>query len=427
MDPELKKLLDEQSETFAAFKAANDDLQAQVKKLGAADAVVADKVDKLNAQLDESAAAIKKRADEIETKLNRLALGGGGASDAEEAKAAARFAEERGQAIDLDEYRAYKKGLLGYMRKGARTGEEQKTMSVGSDPDGGYTVTPDMTGRIVKKIFETSPMRQVAAVTTIGTDRMEGFNDRDENGCGWVGETQPRPATGTAQLGKWEIPVHEIWAFPQTTQKLLDDSMFDIEAWLADKTSDKFTRTENTGFVTGDGVLKPRGLLSYDTAATDDATRAWGVFQHTATGTSAGFGTTTNGTDKLIDLVYSVKAAYRQGAAFLMNRQTVGAVRKLKDGQGNYVWQPSLSAMQGGLLLGFPITEMEDFPAIAANSLSIAFGNFKEAYQIIDRVGIRVLRDALTNKGFVGFYTTKRVGGAALDFDAAKFLKFGTS
>ena len=432
MDPELKKLLDEQAATFDAFKKANDDSLAEIKKLGQADAVTADKVEKLSKALDEKAAEIaaaaKKRADEIEVKVNRMALGAGAGGTEDETKAAQTFAKERGDAIDLDGYRAYKKGLVAYMRKGEQISlEERKAMSVGSDPDGGYAVTPDTSGRMVKRIYETSPMRQVASVVTIGTDRLEGFNDLGEGAAGWVGETAPRPATGTPQLGKWEIPVHEVYAFPQATQKLLDDAMFDVEAWLADKTADKIARMENTAYVAGDGVGKPRGLLSYPAAATPDASRAWGTFEYIATGTSGGFGSTTNGTDKLIDLVYSLKAAYRQGASFLAARTTIGAVRKLKDGQGNYIWQPSLNAMQGGLLLGFPVTDAEDMPAIAANSLSIAFGDFKETYQIVDRIGIRVLRDPLTNKPYVGFYTTKRTGGAAIGFESAKFLKFGTS
>jgi len=426
MDPEIKSLLDKQGETFAAFKAANDEMQAEIKKLGTADTATAEKVDRINTELDRLVDEGKKRADDLEAKVNRLALSGGGGNDDAEVKAAAQFAAERGEAIDVEGLRAYKSGLNAYMRKGERlSAEERKAMSVGSDPDGGYSVTPDTSGRIVKKIFETSPMRQVASVVTIGTDRLEGFNDLGEGTAGWVGETAPRPATDTAKLGKWEIPVHEIYAFPQVTQKLLDDSMFNIESWLADKTSDKFTRTENTAFINGDGVLKPRGLLDYPTAAAADAARPWGTFQHVLTGTDGTFGTSTNGTDKLIDLVYSVKAGYRSNANFMMARSTVAAVRKLKDGQGNYAWQPSLSALSGGTVLGFNVVEGEDMPVMAADSLSIAFGDFREAYQIVDRIGIRVLRDALTNKPYVGFYTTKRVGGAAISFEAVKFLKFG--
>ncbi|WP_439572627.1 phage major capsid protein [Phreatobacter sp.] len=399
---------------FDAFKAANDErLNAK------ADIVLAEKVDRINAAVDECQAALNA----VNARIAAASLGAGVADD--EAKAAGRFGLEAGTKISVEDYRSYRTGLNAYLRLGNAAGKTvQAAMSVGSDPDGGYSVVPDMSGRIVKKVFETTPMRQLASVTTIGTDRLEGLNDLGENTAGWVGETQPRPATDTARLGKWEIPVHEIYAYPQATQKLLDDSIFDIEAWLADKAAEQFARKENTAFIAGDGVLKPKGILAYPTAATADASRPWGTFEHVGTGTSAGFGAGANGSDKLIDLVYAVKSAYRNGASFLMSRATVGAVRKLKDGQGNYLWQPSLNVLAGGTLLGFPIAEGEDMPAIGASSLSIAFGNFREAYQIVDRIGIRVLRDALTNKPYVGFYTTKRVGGGAISFEALKFLRF---
>lgn len=406
------------NKAFEEFKAKNDErLEALAK--GKADAVLNEQVDRIDASI----ADLQSQLADVAAKAASRGLNGDG--DQELSRAAALFSRERGAEISAEDFQAYRDGLNVYMRRGGNTPRDvMAAMSVGSDPDGGYTVTPDTSGRIVKKIFETSPMRQVASVTTIGTDRLEGFADLGEGTAGWVGETEARPATGTAQLGKWEIPVHEMYAFPQVTQKLLDDSMFDIEAWLADKTADKFTRTENAAFLNGDGVLKPKGLLTYPTAATADASRAWGTFEHVGTGTSGGFGTAPNGSDKMIDLVYKVKAAHRTSASFMMARSTVGAVRKLKDGQGNYLWAPSLQAMSGGTILGHNVVEAEDMPVIGANSLSIAFGDFAATYQIVDRVGIRVLRDALTNKPYVGFYTTKRVGGAAIHFEAVKFLKF---
>lgn len=405
---------------FEEFKAKNDERIEALSK-GKADTILNEQVDRINDTITE----LQSKLADVANRAAGAGLGGNAGDMGAIANEAKAFAKERGLPdLSVEDYQAYKGDLEVYMRT-KRASAVMASMSVGSDPDGGYTVTPDTSGRIIKKIFETSPMRQVASVTTIGTDRLEGFNDLGEGAAGWVGETSPRPATGTPQLGKWEIPVHELYAFPQVTQKLLDDSMFDIEAWLADKTSDKFIRTENAAFLNGDGVLKPRGLLTYPTAATADATRAWGQFQHVLTGTDGTFGTTTNGTDKLIDLVYSVKAGYRANANFMAARSTIGAIRKIKDGQGNYAWQPSLSALSGGTILGFNVVEAEDMPVMAADSLSLAFGDFREAYQIVDRIGIRVLRDALTNKPYVGFYTTKRVGGDAISFEAVKFLKFG--
>jgi HK97 family phage major capsid protein len=296
-------------------------------------------------------------------------------------------------------------------------------MEVGSDPAGGYTVTPDMGGRIIKKIFETSPARQLFDVTSIGTDAMEGMIDRDDLDTGRVGEKQARPETGTPDLGKWRIDVNEQYAMPKVTQKLLDDSGFDIESWLANKVSDKLSRVENTAFFAGDGVNKPRGILTYATAAQNDAARAWETFEYIASGGTS----TITDTNFLINLVFALKAAYRVGANWTMNRKTLGYVRTLKDGDGNYLWQPDFSQRQGGALLGYGIVEAEDMPDAASNALSIGFGDFKSAYQIIDRMGIRVLRDPYTEKGFVKFYTTKRVGGGALDFDAVKFMKFAAS
>lgn len=414
-----KKLAADIKAAFEEFKQANDERVAALEK-GKADAVLDEKVEKINSHITD----LQSQLAEVAAKAASAGLGGG--ADDDVSKAAATFAKERGADVSVEDYRAYRDGLNVYMRRGGNTPRDvMAAMSVGSDPDGGYTVTPDTSGRIVKRIYETSPMRQVASVTTIGTDRLEGFNDLGEGTAGWVGETQSRTETATPQLGKWEIPVHEMYAFPKVTQKLLDDSMFDIEAWLADKTSDKFTRTENAAFLNGDGVLKPRGLMTYPTAVTADATRPWGTFQHILTGTDGTFGSAPNGTDKLIDLVYSVKAGYRANANFMTARATIAAIRKLKDGQGNYAWQPSLNAMSGGTILGFNVVEAEDMPAMAQDSLSLAFGDFRETYQIVDRIGIRVLRDALTDKPKIGFYTTKRVGGDAINFEAVKFLKFG--
>lgn len=405
---------------FEQFKEANDQRLAAIEAGKADDAVLAEKVEKINAHISE----LQGQLADIATRSASLGLNAG--QEDSIAKAAAKFAAERGQEISLDDFKAYQNGLNVYMRRGKSAPQAvMAAMSVGSDPDGGYTVTPDMSGRIAMRIYESSPMRQLASVDTIGTDRMEGFNDLDEGSAGWVGETQPRTATSTPGLGRWEIPVHEMYAYPEVTQKLLEDSGFDIESWLERKTGDKFARTEAAAFLNGDGVLKPKGLLTYPTLVTTDATRAWGKFQHVLTGSDGSFGTTPNGSDKLISVVFSLKAAYRANANWMMSRATLGAVRTLKDGDGNYLWQPNFEQRQGGTLLGYAIAEGEDMPTMAADSLSIAFGDFRETYQILDRLGTTILRDELTNKGFVGFYTRKRVGGAAINFESMKFLKFG--
>lgn len=432
MSEEIKSLLEAQGKAFEEFKSANDAMQAEIKKLGSADAVTAEKVEKLSKALDDQGDRLKaaqKHAEEVEAKMNRAGLGhnGGPALEAEQ-KSAMSFGRQVGQDMSVEDFRDYKRGFDTYLRKGDATpAAERKALSVGSDPDGGYLVTPDTSGRIIAKLYETSPMRQLASVVTVGTDTYEGLIDNGEGTAGWVGETGTRSETTTPQLGKWSIPVAEMYAMPSATQKVLDDAVIDLESWLAMKVADKFARTENTAFVSGDGIAKPRGLLSYTMSSTADASRAWGSFQYVATGTSGGFGSTTNGTDKLLDVIYSLKSGHRNNARWFMSRSTLGAARKIKDGQGNYAWQPSTQLGQPSSLLGFPVAEGEDMPAIGADTYSIAFGDFAAAYQIVDRVGISVLRDPFTSKGSVLFYTRKRVGGAAIHFESVKFLKFGTS
>lgn len=417
---EVKAMIDTFNQTFAAFKTEND-VRIKAIENGKNDPLQAEKVDKINNDLSTVQAEITK----IMEKFASNDLGGSTLSADIQAKAK-DFSRIVGHDVSAEDLGKYTNGLDTYMRVGAdnrRFGEFRNLMEVGSDPAGGYTVTPDMSGRILKKIFETSPARALFSAVTIGTDALEGMIDRDDLSSGWVGEKQARPETDTPELGKWRIDVNEMYAQPKVTQKLLDDSSFNIETWLADKVSNKFVREENKSFFTGNTPLQPRGLLTYTTAATSDATRAWQVFEHIASGAT---GSITN-TDFLINLVFALKAAYRANGSWTMNRKTLGYIRTLKDGDGNYLWQPDFTQRQGGNLLGYGITEAEDMPDIASNALSIGFGDFKAAYQIVDRTGIRVIRDNLTEKGFVKLYTTKRVGGDALDFEAVKFMKFAAS
>lgn len=299
-------------------------------------------------------------------------------------------------------------------------------MSVGSDPDGGYTVYPTLSSQMTRRVFELSPMRRLARVVPVSSSSFEEFNDLDEAEANWVGEKQARPETDTPQIGVLNIPVHEVYAMPKVTQKLLDDSELDLAQWLVEKCSMRFARKEGAAFVNGDGALKPRGFLTYPTAATGDASRAWGTLEHVNTGVSANFDTGTAATDKLIDLVYKLKVAYRANARWSMNRATAGVVRKMKDGDGNYIWQASAAEGQPDRLLGFPVELDEEMPNIGANSLSIAFGDFREGYTIVDRHGLRLLRDPFSAKPHVLFYTYKRVGGDVSNFEAIKLLRFGT-
>jgi HK97 family phage major capsid protein len=432
MEMEIKSVLDAQATAFEALKATVNELDKQVKKTGE-DVVTKEKFDRVSNALDKLGDDLKaaaKRADDLEAKANRLALTGGG-SDDHETKAAKAFGDQIGSTVSVEDFRAYKSALFGKdgPLRNKQVVADLKALSVGSDPDGGYLVTPDTTGRIVRRIYETSPMRQVASVMSIGTDAVEGLADLGENGFAWVGETTPRTENATAQIGKWAIQVHEAVSHVTATQKVLEDSRLDLESWLADKSADRIARGENSSFIIGDGQSKPRGIATYPTAATADATRAWGMFEHVNTGASGAFRTRsgdTNPVDDLVNVIYALKAQYRTSASWMTSRGVLREARKLKDGQGNFIWQPAAVAGQPSALLGFPIVEAEDMPALGANSLSMAFGDFREAYQIVDRIGLSVLRDPYTAYPYVAFKFRKRVGGGAVSFEAVKFLRFGS-
>jgi HK97 family phage major capsid protein len=238
---------------------------------------------------------------------------------------------------------------------------------------------------------------------------------------GWVAETASRSQSAAPTLAELQFPTMELYAMPAASQTLLDDTIVNIDEWLAEEVRLAFAAQEGTAFVTGDGTNKPKGLLSYDTVA--NGSWVWGKLGYVASGAAGAFPSSNPG-DKLLDLVYATKAPYRANGTFLMSRATVSAVRKLKDGQGNYLWQPANGPGEWPSLLGYPVAESEDMPAIGADALGIAFGDFSRGYLIVDRAGIRVLRDPYTAKPYVLFYTTKRVGGGVQDFDAIKLLKF---
>jgi HK97 family phage major capsid protein len=328
--------------------------------------------------------------------------------------------------LDVDAYKQYKSAffkLVAGVPMDSLSTDERKAMSAGSDPDGGYMLPHSTVGRMVVKIQEQSTMRQLATVQPISTDKLEGIVDNDEADAGWVSEMGARDDTGTPQVGKYEIQAHEMYAQPKVTQKLLDDSATDVEGWLAGKVADKFARVEGAGFTTGNGVGKPRGLFSYTTAATGDDTRDWGTFEHVKTGANGAFHTTK--ADPLQDLIGAFKDQYLQNAQWLMRREVRTAIRKMKEATSDkYLWEPSMQAGQPDRLLGYTARIDQYVPAIATDSISLAFGDFKEAYTIVDRIGVRTLRDPFTAKPYIKFYSTKRTGGGAINFEAVKFLKF---
>lgn len=431
---DIKEQVDTVHKLFEDFKAANDARFDELKKKGVTDPVLAEKVDNINADLGEAIKSrdeMLKRIDAAETAAARKAKTGDAdgkleAKAAEFAKLVATVRKERPDFENaVENLTAYKGSFDGYLRKGDihLTPDQMKALSVGSDPDGGYVVDPDTSGRIVQKVFETSPMRQVASVQVIGTDALEGMFDLNEAGAEWVGETQTRSETDTPQIGRWRIPVHELSAKPHATQKLLDDASINMEAWLAAKVADKFARTENAAFVSGDGVGKPRGFLTYA-----DGTTLPGTIERVVSGANGAFKAAPDGGDALIDVVYKLKSAYRTGARWAMNSTTFAAARKLKDSDGAYIWQPGIAAGEPAGLLGFPVMEFQDMPAHTdTGALAVAFANWAEAYQIVDRQGVRVLRDPYSSKPYVMFYTTKRTGGDVVNFEAIKLVEFSQS
>lgn len=380
------------------FKQLNDLRLKEIEKKGAADPLYMDQLSKVNHALDH----YKQRIDVLET------------AQARPGKELTGFGTKAlGSAAVPSEY---SKAFCNYLRKGMDAGLEElctKALSVGSDPDGGYLVTPTMSHRIVKLVEEASPFRALAAIENISSDSLEILEDRDDAAAGWTSETGSVSDSGNPQIGKRTIHVHELYAQPKATQKLVDDSAIDIESWLAEKVAGIFARKESTAFVSGNGVGQPRGILTYD-AGTD-----WGQIQQINSGTS---GAVTG--DGLVKLYYAMKEAYATRATFLMNRSVMQAVRLLKESTTDqYIWQPGLAAGAPDTLLGIPAAQSADMPAAQADSLSVALADFSQAYQIVDRIGIRTLRDPFTDKPFVKFYTTKRVGGDVVNFEAIKLLK----
>ena len=363
-----------------------------VARADAADAAI----DSLRGDVED----VKGRLDRVSRAASRPMLGGASASS-----------EARGPEV---------KGFVdGYLRQGRES--EVKSLSGAVASDGGYAVPREIDAEIARRLKAISPIRSIAQVVQTGSAGYRKLISTGGTASGWVSETTARAETATPGFAEVAPPSGELYANPAASQAMLDDAVFDLESWLADEIAMEFARAEGAAFVSGSGTNQPKGFLAGPTAATGDATRAFGTLQFLASGNATGLGTAPQ--DTLIDLVHSLKDGHRQGASFVMNAGTLAQVRKLKTSDGAFVWQPGLTEGQPDRLLGYPVVEAADMPDIAANAFPIAFGNFRAGYLIAERSVTSILRDPFTNKPFVNFYATKRIGGQVLDSDAIKLLK----
>ncbi|SMP11415.1 phage major capsid protein [Shimia sagamensis] len=320
----------------------------------------------------------------------------------------------------------HQKAFDAYLRTGEDDGLrglelEGKAMSSSVNSDGGYLIDPQTAETIKSVLNSTASIRGIANVVTVDAGSYDVLIDSSETGAGWADETTATTETGTPTIERIAIPLHELSALPKASQRLLDDSAFDIENWLAGRIADKFACAEAAAFITGDGVDKPTGILTHSTV--ENSSWSWGNIGYVATGVDGGF----DGGDTMVDLVYALGAQYRANGSFVMNSKTAGAVRKLKDGDGRFLWSDGLAAGEPARLLGYPVLIAEDMPDIASGADAIAFGDFAAGYTVAERPDLRVLRDPFSAKPHVLFYATKRIGGDVCDFAAIKLLRFALS
>ena len=307
----------------------------------------------------------------------------------------------------------------GYLRLGRET--EVKSINGATPADGGFAVPRQIDVAISSVLAKLSPIRSIAQVVQTGSTGYRKLIATSGCASGWVSETAARPETSTPQFAEIAPPSGDLYANPAASQVMLDDNGFNLETWLANEVANEFARAEGVAFIRGTGINQPEGFLTGAKATTEDSVRAFGTMQYLGTGSATGLGTSLD--TKLIDLIHSLRAGHRQGAVFVMNSTTLASVRKLKTADGAFVWQPGLAEGQPNRLFGYPVVEAEDMPDVAGGAFPIAFGNFRNGYLIAERSATRVLRDPFTNKPFVHFYTTKRIGGKVLDSNAIKLLK----
>lgn len=397
-DANVATALAELNRTFAEFRDKNDQRLREIEQ-GRADVVTAEHVDRINASVSELTATVEA----LQTQVAAGAVGAGQLTP---------------------EAREYNTAFNSWFRRGEseaglRDLAVRAALSSESNRDGGFVVPEEMDGTISRVLSTVSAVRGIARVVSISGGSYSTLVSQGGATGSWVGERDTRSATTTPNLAEIDVPAMELAANPGITQTLLDDASLDIAQWLADEVAITFAEMEGAAFVSGDGTKKPRGILSYSTVA--NASYAWGSIGFVKTGAAADFASS-NPIDNIMDLFGALRPGYRNNGTFLSNDATVTAIRKFKDSTGNLIWAPpTLDNPQ--TIVGKPVVIDENMPSVGAGAFPLAFGDFQRGYLIVDRIGTRVLRDPFTNKPYVQFYTTKRVGGGVSNFEAIKLLK----
>ena len=424
---QIKDVLEALGRDFEEFKNTNDDRLKQIESKGSADVITKEKLERINGGLDELE-GVKKALEQLEKVQARLKVG----ADGKEIKP--ESAEHKQAYLDWIRYGDRKQGAFeAELEAKQAAAVEAKALNVTTDGDGGYAVPEDLDRMIGEISAEFSPIRAISTVVTVGTSDYKKLINLKGTASGWVDEDDSRSETDTPTIGQFTPSMGEIYANPAATQTMLDDAFFNVEQFLMTDVAEEFAVEEGLAFVSGNGTKRPKGFLTYATSYLADGSRPYGEIEMIPTGVSGGLPALSGSdevspADKLIDVVYTLKARYRQRARWVMNRVSLGVVRKIKDENGMHIWQPSLAAGQPSALLGYPVTEAEDMPDLTtADAKAIAFGDFQAGYMVVDRFGIRTLRDPYTNKPYVHFYTTKRVGGGVYNSEAIKVLRATTS
>jgi len=400
---DVAECFDEFMEAFEAFRETNDERIAQVENQMGEDVVTVEKMNRINKALDEQ----KSMMDTLLLKNKRPSFSGSSVRPI----------------AGIEHKQAFNSYVRGGNENGLRR-FEQKALSYSSDADGGFLVPEETAAEIGRRLALGSPIRSIASVQTVSSSVFNKPFAITGPATGWAAETELRTETATPVLSELKFPTMELYAMPAATSQLLDDAAVDIDAWIAGEVEQAFAEQESAAFINGDGLNQPHGFLNHTTVAEDNW--SWGNLGYIATGEAGAFASD-DASDALMDTIYALKAGHRQNANWVMNRKTQAEIRKLKDADGNYLWQAPSAPGQAASLLGFGLVEAEDMPDMGEDETAIAFGDFNRGYLVIDRAGIRILRDPYSAKPYVLFYTTKRVGGGVQDFDAIKLVKFGTA